>query len=140
MTVWWDHTLRAGQEWSDVIEQALDAASCVVVLWSANSIRSEWVKLEAREGRRRRILAPAFLDSVILPLEFRHLHTEDLSHGQHEGIENLCSSVAEILLAKGIDRAASRPLKVVRRAGRPSPQSRNCKNLSRRQVPPACTR
>jgi hypothetical protein len=37
--------------WRNVLEQVLQNMRCMVVLWSANSIKSEWVKEEAEEGK-----------------------------------------------------------------------------------------
>ncbi|MEO8657250.1 MAG: SUMF1/EgtB/PvdO family nonheme iron enzyme [Bryobacteraceae bacterium] len=96
-SVWWDHTLLAGEQWSDVIEEALDAASCVVVLWSAESKKSHWVKTEAREGFKRRVLAPARLDDEEPPLEFRALHTADLTGWAATEVDRLRISVARFL-------------------------------------------
>jgi len=39
-----------------VIEAALDAARCVIVLWWKESVKAHWVLTEAEEGRRRGIL------------------------------------------------------------------------------------
>jgi hypothetical protein len=83
-SVWWDRTIPPGKEYDEVIEKALDSAKCVVVLWSNVSVASSWVKTEAAEAMRRKILVPALIDEVKIPLEFRRLQAADLSHWQGE--------------------------------------------------------
>jgi hypothetical protein len=43
-SVWWDRKIIAGESFGQVIEHQLDTAASVVVLWSAASIASDWVK------------------------------------------------------------------------------------------------
>jgi hypothetical protein len=78
-SVWWDRSIPPGRSFDEVIEEALCAAKCVVVLWSKNSASSDWVKSEAAEGLRRKILVPVRIGSANVPLEFRRLQTVDLS-------------------------------------------------------------
>ena len=78
-SVWWDRNIPPGRSFDDVIEEALGAAKCVVVLWSKNSASSDWVKGEAAEALQRKILLPVRIDSANVPLEFRRLETVDLS-------------------------------------------------------------
>ena len=78
-SVWWDRNIPPGRSFDEVIEEALGAAKCVVVLWSKNSASSDWVKGEAAEGLRRKVLVPVRIDSANVPLEFRRLQTVDLS-------------------------------------------------------------
>jgi hypothetical protein len=78
--VWWDRKLRAGSPFQKEIEQALELAGCVLVVWSKNSVVSDWVIAEADEGRKRQILIPVALDQVAPPLQFRTRHTVDLSN------------------------------------------------------------
>src|SRR6478752_4835216 len=73
--VWWDDDIAAGQTFDAAIEKALGEAACVVVLWSSTSVKSDWVKTEAAEATRRRILVPVLVDEVAIPLEFRRLQT-----------------------------------------------------------------
>src|SRR4029453_16480684 len=75
-TVWWDRTIPPGKTF--VIEDALEHASCVVVLWSKAAVASEWVCAEAAEGMRRGILVSAFLENVNIPLEFRRILATNL--------------------------------------------------------------
>src|SRR5437899_2043766 len=67
-SVWWDRTIPPGETFDSVIEKALDRARCVVVLWSKTSVSSDWVKTEAAEAARRRILVPVLIDDVAVPL------------------------------------------------------------------------
>jgi TIR domain-containing protein len=83
-SVWWDRTIPPGKEFDQVIEEALDSAKCVVVLWSKTSTASTWVKTEAAEAMRRKILVPALIDDIKIPLEFRRLQAADLSRWQGE--------------------------------------------------------
>jgi HAMP domain-containing protein len=76
--VWWDRDISLGESYHRVIEQALERAACAIVIWSHNSVSSEWVTNEASEARKRGILVPALLDQVEPPLEFRHLQSANL--------------------------------------------------------------
>ena len=78
-SVWWDRKIPLGTSFDSVIERALGDAKAVIVLWSAVSVASEWVRNEASEGKRRGILVPVFLERVDAPLAFRLLNGADLS-------------------------------------------------------------
>jgi len=84
LSIWWDPEIPPGQTFDAVIEDAIDRAQCVIVLWSKNSVRSDWVKTEAAEGKRRNILIPVLLDEVKIPLEFRRIQTADLMNWKGE--------------------------------------------------------
>lgn len=77
-SVWWDKTIPAGQTFDEVIERNLNAARCVVVLWSITSVAKEWVRTEAQEGEERHILVPVLIDKVKIPLAFRLKQAADL--------------------------------------------------------------
>lgn len=78
-TVWWDTSLKAGETFDTVIESELEAAKCVVAVWSRTSVGRKWVRNEAREGEERNILVPVLIDNVRPPIEFRNIQTVDLS-------------------------------------------------------------
>ena len=73
-TVWWDRKIPPGTTFAAVIEEAITAAKCVVVVWTASSVGSEWVRLEAAEGKRRGIFVPVLFDEVNIPFEFRGIY------------------------------------------------------------------
>jgi peptidoglycan hydrolase-like protein with peptidoglycan-binding domain len=78
-SVWWDRKIAAGKAYQRVIEAELDAADCVIVIWSENSVASDWVVAEAAEGRERNLLVPVSIDDAKPPLIFRQIQTADLS-------------------------------------------------------------
>ena len=77
-SVWWDREIPFGRSYDEVIEEALNGARCMLVLWTTASAASEWVRSEASEGKRRGILVPVFLDEVEAPLAFRLLNGAQL--------------------------------------------------------------
>jgi len=81
-SVWWDRQIAGGSEYSREIEQALRDAEAVVVLWSAKSVQSPWVRDEAASGRDRGRLVPVRLDATDPPLGFRQYQTVDLRRGR----------------------------------------------------------
>jgi len=78
-TVWWDRHIDAGTAYDREIEHAIDEAQCVVVVWTEQSVESDWVRNEAAEGLERGMLVPVCIDPVRPPLAFRRTQTIDLS-------------------------------------------------------------
>jgi len=72
-SVWWDRTIPPGRVFDEVIQEAIAAARCVIVLWSADAVRSNWVKTEAAEGASRGLLVPALIEDVAPPIEFKRI-------------------------------------------------------------------
>src|SRR6516162_6173532 len=77
-SVWWDATLRSGEAYDTVTEEALRSAKAVVVLWSKKSVTSRWVRAEATLADRNRTLAPARIEACDLPIMFELTQTADL--------------------------------------------------------------
>lgn len=77
-SVFWDRDIPAGSTWDRVLEEQLASVRCVLVLWSAHSVGSDWVKIEAAEANRVGKLLPVLLDDVPIPLEFRRVQTARL--------------------------------------------------------------
>src|SRR4029077_7612201 len=96
-SVWWDRKIRAGQSFDQAIEHELETAKSIIVLWSKNSVSSEWGKNEAAVAAERGVLVPGLIDYVKLPLEFRRKQTPDLvtwdGNPSHEGFQALCDGV-----------------------------------------------
>lgn len=78
LSVWWDRDLVPGSEFATVIETQLNSASVVLGLWSADSVRSGFVRDECGHALRAGKLLPVRIEEVDLPLGFGQLHTLDL--------------------------------------------------------------
>jgi adenylate cyclase len=77
--VWRDDELPAHRPYTEVIEERLKAAKAVVVLWSADAAKSEWVRAEADVARSLGTLVQASLDGSLPPLPFNQIQCADLN-------------------------------------------------------------
>jgi len=98
--VWRDDQLPAHRAYADVIEERLKSAAAVVVLWSAESAKSQWVRAEADAARSSGTLVQATIDGSIPPLPFNQIQCADLrdwSGGTDEpGWRKLADSVRSL--------------------------------------------
>ncbi len=78
-SVWWDRRTLVGEEWEALIMQELAAAKCVMVLWTDDSRKSEWVNREARFGAENDKLVQVLMDDGSVPEEFGHVQAANLS-------------------------------------------------------------
>lgn len=77
-SVWWDRTLLAGAPFKQEIVEEIQAARCVIPLWSSSAVESVWVKAETVQAWPR--LVPVLLEKDLpIPEPFDSLHAIDLS-------------------------------------------------------------
>ncbi len=122
--VFWDRSILPGRIWDEVIEEAIEAAGCILVLWSRNSVASEWVRAEAEEGRHRKILIPVLIEEAKIPLIFRPLQAASLvdwyEDSSYVGFKQLVHAITEIMgapppserqkaIKTGVEDKAKRP-------------------------------
>jgi formylglycine-generating enzyme required for sulfatase activity len=111
-SVWWDWVIPTGKKFRRVIQEEIDKARCVVVLWSATSIDSDWVIEEASEGNDRGILLPVLIQKVRPPMGFRSMHAADLTNWRGEAAAptflRLCSDIAPLIRAPVIVPTAAK--------------------------------
>jgi TolB-like protein len=71
-TVWWDTHIGGGAHWREDIQEHLDAAKCIIVVWTKRSVGPEgdFVRDEANRARKRGAYLPVRLDPVDPPLGF----------------------------------------------------------------------
>jgi len=103
LDVFWDNEIPPGQTWADYIESKLSLCKAVVVLWSAQSTKSQWVREEARMGRDKSKLIPVMIDGSQAPFGFGEVQAADLStwNGEANHPGWLRFSQAVHILAKG---------------------------------------
>jgi adenylate cyclase len=76
--VWRDDELPAHRAYADVITERLKSAKAVVVLWSEEAAKSQWVRAEADVARSMGTLVQALLDGTMPPLPFNQIQCADL--------------------------------------------------------------
>ena len=117
-TVWWDRHIRGGAEFSKQIDQALEAAEAVVVLWSKKAIASAWVRDEAATGRDSGRLVPVRIDDCSPPLGFRQYQTIDLLDGgklsRDSGLAELDEALRQLAPGEGGRQPSAGTVKIVR--------------------------
>lgn len=77
-SVWWDVDIQPGRKFAAVLDDEIKKAKCIVVVWSQDSVQSDWVYEEAEDGRAREILIPVLIDEVEIPRGFRSLQAADM--------------------------------------------------------------
>jgi len=101
-SVWWDRSILPGETYDTVIEEALDTANCIIVLWSHTSVSSDWVRAEASKGKKKEILIPVLIErDVRIPIEFDRMQAADFVDWEkklsHPEFDNLLKSITDIL-------------------------------------------
>jgi len=100
--VWRDDELPAHRSYADVIQERLNGAKAVVVLWSEEAAQSQWVRAEADSARGVGKLVQASVDGIIPPIPFNQIQCAGLKgwagESDHAGWQKLLASVAELLV------------------------------------------
>lgn len=127
--VFWDQETRAGTLWPKVLEDELNQARCLLVLWTSHSVASRWVRIEAYEALQNEKLLPVRLENVKPPLEFRQTQLFDLIGWTGEPADPRLPRLFEDLaaIAKCAPPRRGRPAAVASdvRAAEPPPPARS---------------
>ena len=85
LSIWWDAHIGGGTNWRRDIEEHLNAAKCVLVVWTRRSVgpAGEFVRDEAGQAKKMGTYLPVLFDAVELPLGFREVQAISLKgwHG-----------------------------------------------------------
>jgi hypothetical protein len=112
-SVWWDMRIPPGEDYESFIKQRLDAARCVIVLWSRHSTASRWVRAEADSAADRRVLVNALINGVELPLSVRTIQAARLTDwdgsSPHPELDRLLAAVADRLGTQSVQAVAPAP-------------------------------
>lgn len=111
-SVWWDRHIRGGAAFANDIETQLHKADAVIVVWSSDANKSDWVKDEAVFARDKGILIPICLTDCEAPLGFRQYQVIDFQKWKGDPgaseIHSLLSAIAG--LTGGDQPAAATPV------------------------------
>jgi serine/threonine-protein kinase len=81
LSVWWDAHIGGGDDWRETILRHLEAARCVIVIWSRRSVgpNGNFVRDEATRAQKRKTYFPLRIDKVDPPLGFGETQALDLT-------------------------------------------------------------
>jgi serine/threonine-protein kinase len=81
LSVWWDARVGGGEAWREAIAERLEAARCVIVVWSKRSTGPEgrFVRDEASRAQQRGTYLPVTIDKVQPPLGFGEMQALSLT-------------------------------------------------------------
>lgn len=103
-SVWYDENLPAHRAYSEVIEEQLETALAVLVLWSKEAAQSHWVRSEANRARETQRLVQIRLDDARLPMPFDQIQCVDLRGwrgGNSPAWQSVLGGVAALTLNQG---------------------------------------
>jgi TolB-like protein/Tfp pilus assembly protein PilF len=116
--LWWDAHLGGGAAWRDAIERELNAARCVLVVWSTRSTGPEgaFVRDEATRALRRGVYLPVNIDPVDPPLGFGETQALSLVGWKSDRADPKYRDVMSALLAIIAGKQRPAPMtRVIRR-------------------------
>jgi TolB-like protein len=96
-SVWWDTHIGGGAHWREDIQEHLDAAKCVIVVWSNRSVGAagDFVRDEASRARKRGSYLPVRLDPVEPPLGFGEVQAISLKRWKGDRSDPRFLAIAE---------------------------------------------
>jgi len=100
-SVWWDRHIRGGAAFANDIETQLEKSDAVIVIWSSDANKSDWVKDEAVYARDKGKLIPICLADCEAPIGFRQYQTVDFTKWKGD----LAAEPVQLVLAAIADKA-----------------------------------
>lgn len=100
-SVWWDRNIPTGGSFNAVIRQELGAAKCAIVVWSDQSVESEWVQAEAAEAKQQDKYLPVKINESDIPLGFTQRTFQSLVDWEvgveHAGFSQLLKDIERLV-------------------------------------------
>jgi adenylate cyclase len=83
-SVWRDDEIPAHKPYAEVIEERLRSSKAVLVIWSADAAKSQWVRAEADAARELGTLVQVTVDGTMPPLPFNQIQCAVLNEANGE--------------------------------------------------------
>ena len=101
-SIWTDQIgIRDGDHFDRQIEEAIASCSLVLVIWSASSVTSQWVRAEASYALGKKKLLPLVIDQASVPLQFIHVQTFSFHDWNFDKTSSdylrLCDSISRLI-------------------------------------------
>lgn len=100
-SVWWDRNIPTGGSFNAVIRQELGIAKCAIVVWSEQSVESEWVQEEAAEAKQQDKYLPIKINESDIPLGFTQRTFQSLVDWEagvdHAGFSQLLKDIERLV-------------------------------------------
>lgn len=103
LDVWWDRHLIAGVDFRSALEEEIERADAVVVVWTSNSVRSRWVCEEAALAVEREKLYPVAIGATRPPLGYRTFHTIKIHSATAEQWDQVAEEIAVAVNRRAIN-------------------------------------
>jgi 5'-deoxynucleotidase YfbR-like HD superfamily hydrolase len=108
--VWWDMKINPGTRFDREIEQEINNATLVIVLWSSHAELSEWVPNEAAMALRLNTVFPILLGGAKSPLQLSGRQSMSLSlppsDDFEQGLSIVVKSIQSALDKRGSDSSS----------------------------------
>lgn len=133
-SVWWDHTIPPGKTWDDVIARGIREAKACIIVWSPDSVISDWVKEEATLAKEAGKYLPIQVGTDQPPMGFRRIQAANLSqwkgNAQDPQWRLLITEIANLVRGDGVGGstgplAAAPPVPAPQSSPQAAPHSRS---------------
>jgi len=104
----WDRDLGGALPWESQLERKLAKCDCVVVLWSRDSVESEWVRQESLWAAERSVYLAVLIDGTPPPESLAPVHAIDFARWngdrQAHEFEHLVDGIENMFMThRGVD-------------------------------------
>jgi hypothetical protein len=103
-SVFLERKIPVGRVFDEYIQEKLNEAKCVIVLWSNESVISDWIREEAKMGMNKGILIPVLIEEVKPPIGFSNIQVAQLIDWEGElpnpEFDLLAESIRQIIVGQ----------------------------------------
>ena len=114
-SVWRDDEIPAHKPYAEVIEDRLRSSKAVLVIWSADAAKSQWVRAEADAARDLGILIQVTVDGTLPPLPFNQIQCAQVEWAKGglrgNGWDRLTSSIRALVRGEQESAAPAEPVR-----------------------------
>jgi hypothetical protein len=87
--------LEGGQEWLDVIQEAINSCDVLVVLLTPDAVKSKFVRMEYRYAQRKdKVVIPVLYRPCEIPIDLIDIHHVNFEGSYETGLKELLSALS----------------------------------------------